>query len=47
MSLSDCPKCWDTPCICGHEYTGWTIERLKKLIAVLQGVIKDKEYLGD
>lgn len=18
MSLSDCPKCWDTPCTCGH-----------------------------
>ncbi len=20
MSLSDCPKCWDTPCTCGHEW---------------------------
>lgn len=19
MALSDCPKCWDTPCTCGHE----------------------------
>ena len=18
MALSDCPKCWDTPCTCGH-----------------------------
>ena len=18
MSLSDCPKCWNTPCTCGH-----------------------------
>ena len=17
--MSDCPKCWDTPCSCGHE----------------------------
>ena len=20
MSLSDCPKCWDTPCTCGYEW---------------------------
>lgn len=19
MSWTDCPKCWDTPCTCGHE----------------------------
>jgi len=20
MALSDCPKCWNTPCTCGYEY---------------------------
>ena len=20
MSMSDCPKCWDTPCTCGYDY---------------------------
>lgn len=20
MSLSDCPRCWNSPCTCGHEY---------------------------
>lgn len=20
MALSDCPKCWETPCQCGWEY---------------------------
>jgi len=25
MALSDCPKCWDTPCTCG--YMGYTITR--------------------
>ena len=23
MALSDCPKCWDTPCTCGHM--GYTL----------------------
>jgi hypothetical protein len=22
MSMSDCVKCWETPCVCGHEYEG-------------------------
>jgi len=21
--LSDCDKCWDTPCTCGWEYRKW------------------------
>ncbi len=20
MSMSDCEKCWDTPCTCGYDY---------------------------
>lgn len=20
MSMSDCAKCWETPCACGHDY---------------------------
>jgi hypothetical protein len=35
MSLSDCPKCWDTPCECGYEYRGWTRERREALAAKL------------
>lgn len=23
MGMSDCSKCWDTPCICGHG--GYTV----------------------
>lgn len=26
MSMSDCEKCWDTPCTCGHEYRGMRSE---------------------
>lgn len=39
MSLSDCEKCWDTPCECGYQYREWTTERLVLFIAVLQQII--------
>jgi hypothetical protein len=47
--LTDCPKCWDTPCTCGHEYEQeyWTVERLKALIFVLLGVLKKKKRQSD
>ena len=36
MSLSDCPKCWETPCVCGWEYRNLSgAERLKLGAAVL------------
>ena len=37
MSLSDCIKCWETPCICGHEYAGWTSERRGALVKAVLG----------
>ena len=43
MSLASCPKCWDTPCTCGHEYQNWPREELDKLIQVLQ-TIRNKKY---
>jgi len=47
MSLSDCPKCWNTPCTCGYEYEDWSIERLQELIDILQQVIKEKDKHKD
>jgi hypothetical protein len=38
MSMSDCEKCWDTPCTCGHDYEGWSVERLEAQIQMLQRV---------
>ena len=35
MALSDCPKCWETPCGCGYEYREWSNERLSEHIAAL------------
>ena len=43
MSLSDCPKCWDTPCTCGHEYESWSKEGIYKHIAMLARVLTVKE----
>ena len=40
MSLSDCEKCWDTPCTCGWDYRNWSIEGLTELRDILSGVIK-------
>lgn len=37
MSMSDCPKCWDTPCTCGDMYLEYTVERN---LSVLEAVVK-------
>lgn len=42
MALSDCPKCWDTPCSCGHEYRNMPIEKVVKLRDTLNKVIADR-----
>lgn len=42
MSLSDCPKCWETPCVCGHDYEDRNIEWLQRQIKMLQSVLDKK-----
>lgn len=42
MALSDCIKCWDTPCICGWGYRHFTTKMLKNKILLLSGVLKYK-----
>lgn len=41
--MSDCIECWETPCVCGHNYQNWSIESLQKQIKMLQGVLTKKE----
>ena len=43
MALSDCVKCWETPCVCGHDYKSWSVERLTEFIKTLQDVLKNKQ----
>lgn len=43
MALSDCPKCWETPCACGHLYRRWTEQRLENHISMLSKVLADNK----
>ena len=38
MGLSDCIKCWDTPCTCGYGYRNMSLEDRLKQAAVGLGV---------
>jgi hypothetical protein len=38
MALSDCEKCWDTPCTCGWNYRHWSREARIKQAAMVLGV---------
>lgn len=38
MALSDCPKCWDTPCLCGYEYRLWSKKGRIDLAVVVLGI---------
>jgi hypothetical protein len=55
MALSDCIKCWSTPCECGHEFINASNEYKEKMTKSINGfTIKDvfdwlakKDYLSD
>jgi len=42
MSMSDCEKCWDTPCICGHDYKDRNIAYRLELASVVLGISLSK-----
>lgn len=42
MALSDCEKCWETPCVCGYDYRKWNTDDIKKLIEVLHRVLSSR-----
>lgn len=42
MALSDCPKCWDTPCSCGYMYEGMTAHQIQKQIDALEKILAKK-----
>lgn len=46
MGMSDCSKCWDTPCTCGYHYLFWDDKHIDELIAILTKVKKAKKKLG-
>lgn len=40
MALSDCSKCWDTPCRCGFGYKDYTKDYMIKFI---KSIVSHKE----
>jgi hypothetical protein len=42
MAMSDCEKCWETPCSCGWDYRNWTFSARVSLAAVVLGVSSDE-----
>ena len=45
MSMSDCVKCWDTPCTCGYEYRKYSKKYRVQQASVVLGISENsKEY---
>ncbi len=42
MSLSNCEKCWETPCVCGWQYRNYTLTARLKLAANILGISAEK-----
>ena len=51
MSLSDCIKCWDTPCTCGYGYRGWPkaarVKQAEIILGLRPGTLAEMEILDD
>ena len=43
MAMSDCIKCWNTPCQCGWEFRKYNIKGIEEYINVLKEVVKYKK----
>jgi hypothetical protein len=39
MAMSDCWKCWNTPCECGFDYETWDNGRIAALREVLDDLL--------
>lgn len=47
MSLSDCEKCWNTPCTCGYEYKKYSTSLLLTLKEVIDKELDDRKNQHD
>jgi len=37
--MSDCERCWSTPCLCGWDYIGWSKKQLESQIEMLKEIL--------
>lgn len=42
MAMSDCEKCWETPCACGHDYRGYSKNKLMDVYNAIRKVVKER-----
>jgi len=47
MGLSDCSKCWETPCQCGWDYRNWTMKSLVRFRNMIEAIIQYKSNNPD
>lgn len=50
MGMSDCEKCWDTPCTCGHRWRArptWYLLNLRKVLDDILSERTDTETSRD
>ena len=43
MGMSDCEKCWNTPCVCGDDYENYDLAYLIKMRDMFDDLIKRKQ----
>lgn len=42
MALSDCIKCWDTPCTCGHDWEFRSVDYIMDMMKTLESTLNAK-----
>lgn len=45
MSMSDCEKCWDTPCNCGWDYRDYSKDQAAELVAAVVSNFSDVDVV--
>ena len=45
--LSDCEKCWDTPCLCGHNYRHLSSKDILDIVEALVNIVAKRNNEGE
>lgn len=46
MCISNCPTCWETPCICGESFRHLSTNELMALVVALNKLVADRVQAG-